>query len=190
MLCANKKGWSRHHEQVLSTFCNWYLRRVAESPQYIVLLLWNFNATVSDPTGIWKHFVRLLVPDLKNNNGNHLLQLFSTHQLVISNTNFKGSQIHQFTWYSNDGITKKYYLLYIIVSRQWMSSVSRCHLFRCADLDNTDNRLVVGKIHLKLKYLKAEQCVSMLNLHNLNAPVIKKWFAVEIMNRFHNQSQF
>ena len=70
-----------------------------------------------------------------------------------------------------------------------MSSVSRCHLFRCADLGNTYHRLVFAETHLKLKCLKAEQCVSMLNLHNLNAPAIKKWFAVEIINSFRNQSQ-
>ena len=99
-------------------------------PHDLLLLFWDFNATFSDPTGIWKDVMGRVSPDVIGHNGNRLLQLCRTHWIVISNTVAEKPRIHQCTWYSNACITKT---LLILLSLGWRLPVSNWHSFRRAD---------------------------------------------------------
>ena len=99
------------------------------------------NATVSDNHDLWRQVIGPVIPDPLNDNGLRLLQLCSMHNLVITNTLFARKDIHKYTWYSNDGRTKKM-IDYIFVSQRWRSSISNCSTYRSAEIGNTDHRLV------------------------------------------------
>ena len=76
-------------------------------PHDITVLLGDFNATVRDDVGLWRGTVGPVSPDPLNDNGIRLLELCRSHDLYIANTYFQRKTIHQYTWYSNDGRTKK-----------------------------------------------------------------------------------
>ena len=87
------------------------------SPHDIVILLGDLNATVSDKHDLWRQVIGPVTPDSLNDNGLRLLQLCSMPNLVITNTMFARKEIHKYTWYSNDGHTKKIND-YIIVTKR------------------------------------------------------------------------
>ena len=62
-------------------------------------------------------------------------------------------------------------------------------MFRGADLGNTDQRLVVAKICLKLKFQKVEKRIATLNLSSLDTLAIKDQYVLEIKNHLESLSQ-
>ena len=84
------------------------------SPRGVLTLLGDFNGTVRDTDGVWNSVLEPVIPDCLNDNG---LRLCNIHDLVITNTFFQRKEVHKYTWYSNDGRTRKM-LDYIIVKFQ------------------------------------------------------------------------
>ena len=105
------------------------------------------------------------------------------HDLVITNTLVQRKEVHKYTWYSNDGRTRKM-LDYIIVSRRWRSSITNCRTYRSAELGNTDHRLVVSNLRLRLKAQKSDHRLPKLDLNNLANSNTRQLYAVSISNRF------
>ena len=143
----------------------------------------DFNATVSDPSGAFKSVIGPVTPDSLNENGTRLLQLCTMHELVSTNTLFHRKDIHKSTWYSNDGRTRKM-IDYIIVNQRWRSSVTNCRTYRCAEIGNTDHRLVAANFRLRLKAQPTERRQPKLDTQKLKTEEFRQKYLVEVQNRF------
>jgi len=106
-----------------------------------------------------------------NDNGRRLLNLCALNDLSIVDTWFPRKKIHQWTWYSPDGRTRKA-LDHIIVSRRWRSFVTNARVYRGAQLGNTDHRMLVGTFKLKLKLSRPAQNSRPLDSCRLKDPTI------------------
>ncbi|XP_065576333.1 uncharacterized protein LOC136037539 [Artemia franciscana] len=73
---------------------------------------------------------------------------------------------------------------YIIVSRRWRSSITNCRTYRSAALGNTDHRLVVTNLRLRLKAQKSDHRPPKLDLNNLRNSNMRQVYVVSISNRF------
>ena len=153
-------------------------------PHDYLLLLGDLNASVSNESGLWDLAVGPVTVDSLNDNGERLLNCCLAHNLTIANTWFQRPNIAKYTWYSNDGSTKKM-LDYIILRRRWLSSVQNCRTYRGAELGNTDHRLVAAKIKLRLKAMKNSQSSRKIDAGRIQQdPALAERYHVEISNRF------
>ena len=123
------------------------------------------------------------IPDPLNDNGLRLLELCRSHDLCIVNTYFQRKTIHQYTWYSNDGRTKKM-IDYVIISKHWRSLVKNCRAYRSAELGNGDHRLVCADLRLRLHAQRSEKQPVAANIGKLKEPDTRQKYSIEILNRF------
>ena len=73
---------------------------------------------------------------------------------------------------------------YIIVSRRWRSSITNCRTYRRAELENTDHRLAISNLRLRLKAQKSDHRPPRLDQNNLANSNTHQVYAVSISNRF------
>ena len=152
-------------------------------PHDITVLLGDFNATVRDDMGLWRGTVGPVSPDPLNDNGLRLLELCRSHDLYIANTYFQRKTIHQYTWYSNDGRTKKM-IDYVIISKRWRSLVKNCRTYRSAELGNADHRLVCADLRLRLHAQRSKRKPVAADIGKLKEPDTRQKYSIEISNRF------
>ena len=73
-----------------------------------LIVVGDFNATTNiSQKRCFFDGKKFITDDSCNDNGNRLKSFCRNHQLCISNTFFKHRMIHRYTWYSNDGKTRK-----------------------------------------------------------------------------------
>ena len=152
----------------------------------ITIVLTDANATLctaardSHPDAVGRFFV----DPTTNDNGERLLDFCIESDLKVIDTCFPRKRIHYWTWYSNDGRTKRA-LDHILVSRRWSTGITQCRVYRSAQLGNTDHRLLSAKLRLKLKAESKSNRTPKFNLENLKDPEIRYRYQVEITNRFN-----
>ncbi|XP_042855593.1 craniofacial development protein 2-like [Penaeus japonicus] len=154
-------------------------------PHDITIVLTDFNATISaevcDPqqpiTG------PIFIDPFTNDNGNRS-EPFAGRNLCISDTWFPRKQIHHWTWYSPDGATRKATTIFLI-SQRWRSFITNCRVYRGAEIGNTDHRLLIADMKLKLKANPSNKFQPRLNSAKLADPVIQTSYQCSISNRFN-----
>lgn len=148
----------------------------------ITIVLEDLNATVSPASRDMqtKTIVGPESPDPITNNGDRLLQLCNVGGLSIVDTWFPRKNIHEWTWYSNDGKTCKA-LDHIIISSRWKSSVTNCRVYPGAQLGSTDHRLLVAQLRLKI----SPRVPPRLRSSHLQDPTITSLFTCSISNRYN-----
>ena len=123
------------------------------------------------------------IDERTNDNGNRLLLLCQSHNLCITDTWFPRKRIHHWTWYSADGRTRKG-IDHILISRRWRSSVTNCRVFRGAQLGNTDHRMLVAQLKLRLKADPTTKHQPRLDSTRLLDPVMASSYHCTISNRY------
>ncbi|XP_065562364.1 uncharacterized protein LOC136028452 [Artemia franciscana] len=95
-----------------------------------------------------------------------------------------------YTWYCNDGKTKKM-LDYLIVRRCWLSSVQIYRLYRGAELNNTNHGLVSARIKLRLRANKSKSSSSRKidTYRRKQDSLVCERYMVEVSNRFEALQQ-
>ncbi|XP_065557829.1 uncharacterized protein LOC136025771 [Artemia franciscana] len=131
--------------------------------------------------GLWRGAVSPVYP--LNDNGLHLLELCRSHDLYIANTYFQRKTIHQYTWYSNNGRTKKL-IDYVITSKRWRSLVKNRRAYRSAELGNIDHRLVCTDLRLRLHAQRSKRKSVAADIGKLKEPDTRQKYSIEISNRF------
>jgi len=156
-------------------------------PHDITVILTDANVTVSyssrsDETKstIGTSFVDACT----NDNGRRPLNLCGLNDLSMVDTWFLRKKIHQWTWYSPDGRTRKA-LDHIIVARRWRSFVTNARVHRGAQLGNTDHHMLVGTYKLKLKLSRPAQNSRPLDSFRLKDPAIASAYKCSISNKFN-----
>ncbi|XP_066301877.1 craniofacial development protein 2-like [Branchiostoma lanceolatum] len=126
----------------------------------------------------------LLMATTTNNNGSRLLELCRATNLCIADTWFPRKRIHHWTWYSPDGRTRKA-IDHILISSRWKSFVTNCRVYRGAQLGNTDHRLLIAHMRLKLKADPSTKRQVRLDSTRLKDPQIQETFKCAITNRYN-----
>lgn len=106
-----------------------------------LIVLGDFNAT----TSISKHRCffdgkKIITDPECNDNGDRLKSFCRSNLLHISSTFFKHRMLHRYTWYSNNGVTRKV-LDYILVEKYVQSYMTDCRVYRGVNIDS-DHRLL------------------------------------------------
>ncbi|XP_070138866.1 craniofacial development protein 2-like [Drosophila bipectinata] len=84
-----------------------------------------------------------------SNNGDTLIDLCQTFQLVIGGTVFPHNEIHKYTWTSPNGHTRNQ-IDHICISRKWRRSMMDVRNRRSASIDS-DHELIIGELLIKLQ---------------------------------------
>ncbi len=156
------------------------------SPHDITIILTDANATLSSSDRSTDSPVGTIFADRStNDNGNRLLLLCHHNNLCVADTWFPRKLIHHWTWYSPDGRTRKA-SDHILISRRWKSFVTNCRVYRGAELGNTDHRLLVAQLKLKLRANQHIKTQPRLDSSLLSDPNIAKDFCCAIRRTFDN----
>ena len=174
-------------EAIKDAFSDQLLQLIQEAPPHdITIVLTDFNASLSAASHIASSQPvsgPVYIDTFTNDNGNRLLNLCRSSNLCIADTWFPRKQIHHWTWYSPDGITRKA-LDHILISQRWRSFVTNCRVYRGAELGNTDHRLLVAEIKLKLKTNTPAKFLPRLDSARLSDPAMQASYQCAITNRY------
>ena len=118
-----------------------------------------------------------------NDNGERLIDLCGTNNLVIGGTIFPHREMHKLTWISPNGRDKNQ-IDHIVINGKWRRSLQDVRVMRVVDVAS-DHHIVVADI--KLKLIKQSTHVNVkrkFDVGKLQDPNIKQEFKLEIKNRF------
>ena len=115
----------------------------------VIIVMGDLNAKVgNDNTGNERVMGKYGCGNI-NDNGERLVDLCGTNNLVIGGTIFPHRGIHKLTWISPNGRDKNQ-IDHIIINGKWRRSLQDVRVMRGADVAS-DHHLVVANIKLKLK---------------------------------------
>jgi Reverse transcriptase (RNA-dependent DNA polymerase) len=118
-----------------------------------------------------------------NENSDRLVALCRRHSLRIGGSWFRRKDIHRFSWFSNDGHTKKE-IDHVLVGTRWRSLVS-CRAYRGLEF-YSDHRPVVAvlRIHLK-RYTSAHRSPRVrYDLAALRDPAVAAEYVSALQSEF------
>ena len=88
----------------------------------MLLVAGDFNARVGKGNGAWSGVLGEHSPDMRNENGERLLDFCACNNLVVTNTLFKHRPCHQMTWYHPaNGVSSGHMMDYVLVNRRFQS---------------------------------------------------------------------
>ena len=151
----------------------------SSSTHDITLVLSDTNAAFTrDARNNWPDVVGTTFVDrTTNDNGERLLSFCRSTDLCIADSWFPRKRIHHWTWYSNDGFTKKA-IDHIIISR----CVIQCRVFRGAQLRGTPITVSYAQTCLKLKAPPGSRQHHQPDITRLADPSTKLQYQCEISN--------
>ena len=107
----------------------------------VTIVMGDLNASIGSDRIAHRGIIGPMCSGLANDNGSRLLDCCASNDLRIGSAWFPRKRIHQLTWYSNDGVTRKV-LDHVIISRRWFACMTSCRVFRSAELSSSDHRLL------------------------------------------------
>ncbi|GFS09471.1 craniofacial development protein 2-like [Elysia marginata] len=113
-----------------------------------------------------------------NNNGERLVELCASNDLVIGGTLFEHPAIHKLTWYSPNGRDKNQ-IDHIAINNIWRKSLLDVRVKRGADV-GSDHLLVIASIRLKLSRTdRRDMHQKRLDVNKLKDPDVRKLFTIQ-----------
>ncbi|KAI8496714.1 hypothetical protein Bbelb_253690 [Branchiostoma belcheri] len=165
---------------------------VQDAPQHdITIVLTDANATLcqaSRSASSQNVLGPISADPSTNDNGSRLLDLCRATNMSIADSWFPRKRIHHWTWYSPDGRTRKA-IDHILISARWKSCITNCRVYRGAQLANTDHRLLVAHMRMKLKADPTAKKERRIDSSQLLDPLIQEKYMCSISNRFNALTQ-
>jgi hypothetical protein len=151
----------------------------------VTIVMGDLNAKVgNDKTGIERGIGKYGCGTI-NDNGERLVDLCGTNNLVIGGTIFPHREIHKLTWISPNGRDKNQ-IDHIItcINEKWRRSLQDVRVMRGTDVAS-NHHLVVANIKLILKKSSTHVNVKRkFDVGKLQDPQIQQELKLEIKNRF------
>ena len=142
--CSDEEAKDKFYEELDQT-----LKNVPTNER--LYLLGDFNARVGADKDSWSACLGNYGTGKMNDNGQRMLELCTSHNLIITNTMFQMKPFHQVSW--RHPRSKRWHQLDLIVARKEDARlVLKTRTFHSADCD-TDHSLVGSSIKLKPKKL-------------------------------------
>ena len=154
-----------------------------------IILLGDFNARVGTRRDLWDGVIGQHGVGKMNENGLRLLSLCSQHSLCITNTMFRMRNKYKTSWMHPR--SKQWHLIdYIIVRASQLSEVTITRAMRGAECW-TDHRLIVAKMHLKIRPpVRKKSCRNvMLNCSSLKVREIKDQYQMSVERLVHETAE-
>jgi len=123
---------------------------------YTLLVLGDSNATTGKGRGGFKSVVGSFGSgdDALNDNSLRMLSLCASAGLTVIGSWFRRRDIHQWSWYSNDGRTRKE-IDDILVRQSDRGLVTNCNIYReCEAPASTDHCLLVATIKMQIPFFR------------------------------------
>jgi exonuclease III len=154
-----------------------------------LVLLGDLNARVGNDDKTWKGIVgRQGVAGEPSDNGRRLLNICASYDLSVSGTYFQHRDIHKYTWYQRGKIDHvRSQIDHIIVRRSWLHSIYDTRVYRGADFCNSDHRLVVSDMRIRMPVAKRPKR-NLIDLERLRRLESQLEFELKIANRFESLS--
>jgi exonuclease III len=148
-----------------------------------LIVLGDFNARVGCDDKTWRGVVgKHGVYKESNDNGRRLVDICAFHDMCVTGTLFQHKDIHKYTryqWGSNVGTQ----IDHVVVRRCWRSSVCDTRVYRGADFCNSDHRLVVSEMRVRLSNAKKPK-QELVDVDRLKSQEKAIEFELNIGNRF------
>jgi hypothetical protein len=155
-------------------------------PHDHLVLLGDFNAVSGTSRLGYETVIGNSGSGIPNDNSHRLITMCAAHGLTIIGSWFQRRNIHRHTWISNDGRTSKE-IDHIITRARDRTAFTSCKVYRGAECAaNTDHRLLVSKMRIKLNYgngnrTRPNKFDTDRLAHN---PAIAQRFSIAVSNRF------
>ena len=114
-----------------------------------LIVLGDFNATTGTSRDGYESCVGPYGSGRRDESSSMLVDFARSHGLKIAGSWFQRADPRRWTWYSNDGVTRKE-IDHILVSGRW-SLVQNCRVFRSAEFFGGDHRLLVATLKLRFR---------------------------------------
>lgn len=137
----------------------------------IKILLGDFNAKVgSDNKNLQTVMGSQGLGQIRNDNGERLVDLCARHRLFIGGTKFIHKNIHKYTWESPDGVTRNQ-IDHIMISKLFLGCLLDVRTRRGADIDS-DHQLLIGTFKLRPAAVNKQKGAIKYNTSRLRDPEV------------------
>ena len=151
-------------------------------PGDTLLVLGDFNAVTGTQRDGYEVCLGPHGSGTRNVNSSFLLDFARSRRLRIAGSWYQRPKLRRWTWYSNDGQTRKE-IDHILISTRWRL-LQNCRVFRSAEFP-TDHRLVVATLKLRLRSRRVSRSTQpRLHLEKLKDEECAREYAVAVSNRF------
>ena len=118
----------------------------------------------------------------RNERGDRWVQWCETNNMVITNTWFKHHARRTYTWKS-PGDQCRNQIDYITINNRFKRAITSTKSYPGADC-GSDHNPVISPLHCKLKKIRKNTTNSKLDFERLYKPEIRRYFTIEVMNKF------
>ena len=157
-----------------------------------ILVTGDFNATTSvAERRCYFDDSKIIEDPLCNDNGRRLKQFCRNKQLCIASTFFKHQLLHRYTWYSNDGKTRKI-LDYVLTESYVQQYISDCRVKRGFNVDSDHCLLQTTLFTPMTRQARKRYCKILrtpkVNIKELQDPVIMQKYTETVSDKLRNSS--
>ena len=147
-----------------------------------LLVMGDFNASTGTDRLGYEACIGPHGSGIRGQNGSKLLDLARGRGLRVAGSWYQRPERHRWTWYSNTGGVAKE-IDHVLVDGRWRI-LQNCRVFRSAQFFNTDHRLLVATLRLRLKTSRLAPSTPQLDVSRLRDGVVANEFARELRDRF------
>ena len=120
---------------------------------------------------------------IMNENGERLLELCTTYDLVIGGTLFPHKDIHKLTWHSPNGRDRNQ-IDHFMINGTWRRSLCDVKVKRGADI-GSDHHMVVAEVRIKLRKAGGRRTGNQrIYVEKLQVPEVRNTFVLHLRNKF------
>lgn len=149
----------------------------------MLLICGDFNAKIGKERLFFPTIGRHSLHETTSENGQRMIELASSNNLVIKSTMFEHKEIHKQTWISNDGKTRNQ-IDHILINARYSSNITDIRSLRGADADS-DHILVRAQIRARISSSKNKpnKPTSKWNTNKLQIEENKQQYQEELTQR-------